>query len=99
MDTLLEHPKVVSVRACDRLDAPESRRLVEEVRARALAGMTFLIVISLAGAREIHWDALCRLERAADAWRARSHTVVFETATPKQRALLAIATGSQMPED
>jgi hypothetical protein len=99
MDTLVEHTKVVSVRACDRLDEPESRRLVEEVRTRALAGMTFLIIISLASAREIHWDALCRLERAADAWRARSHTVVFETSTPKQRALLASVAGLQAPSD
>jgi hypothetical protein len=99
MDTLIEHANVVSVQACDRLDAPESHRLVEEVRTRALAGMTFFIIISLAGAREIHWDALCRLERAADAWRARSHTVVFETSTPKQRALLASVTGLQAPGD
>jgi hypothetical protein len=69
------------------------------VRTRAFAGMTFLIIISLAGAREIHWDALCRLERAADAWRARSHTVVFETSTPKQRALLASVTGLQPSRD
>jgi hypothetical protein len=99
MGTFVEHSKIVSVRASVRLDEPESRRLVEEVRTRALAGMTFLIVISLASAREIHWDALCRLERAADAWRSRSHTVVFETSTPKQRALLASVTGLQAPGD
>jgi hypothetical protein len=78
----------IHVRVTGELDEAATLQVVNEVRARTTPD-TALVVVSLAEATEVHWDALCRLERATTLWRAACLTVVLEGARPSLRALLA----------
>lgn len=74
------------------LDESLTRRIVTDVGAKA-TDETALIVVSLAGATTVHWDALCSLGRAADAWRTAWRRVVVRGMRPSLRAVLATVDG------
>jgi anti-anti-sigma regulatory factor len=91
LQTRIDRQAVLVVRHSGELDESASRHLVERVRERTTRDTT-LIVVSLSGATEVHWNALHRLARALRSWRA-CRKVVLKGARPSLRALLASADG------
>ena len=87
-----EPASVVTVSARGTLDESETHRLVDEVWDRT-TGETAVIVISLVDATDVHWNALCRLARAAAGWRAARRSVVVHARVPRYRALFASVEG------
>jgi hypothetical protein len=84
---------VLVVRHSGELDESATRHLVDEVRDRTTSE-TALIVVSLADATAVHWNALCNLARAAQVWRAGHRSVVVKGARPSLRAALASVDGT-----
>jgi len=83
---------VLLVQHTGELDESATRHLVDEVRERTTSE-TALIVVSLADATAVHWNALCNLARAAQVWRSGHRSVVVKAARPSLRAALASADG------
>ena len=91
MQQRIDRQAVLVVRHDGERDESATRYLVESVRERTTSD-TALIVVSLSGATDVHWNALCRLARAVRSWRA-SRKVVLRGARPSLRAVLASADG------
>jgi anti-anti-sigma regulatory factor len=72
------------------LDETAANHIVRAVRERANPE-TRLILLSLAGATAVRWNALCRLNRALDLWRSAYGTVVVRDSRPSLRSALAHA--------
>jgi anti-anti-sigma regulatory factor len=83
---------LVVVRVIGELDDRATQRVEDDVRRQA-TGDTTLIVVSLARATSVRWDAVCRLGRAVAAWRAACVDVVVEVASPRLQTLLASVDG------
>jgi anti-anti-sigma regulatory factor len=75
--------------ALDETAARDAARAVSE-RAN---GETRLIVLSLANATEVRWNALCRLGRAVGTWRRAYGEVIVRDPRPSLRAALAQVDG------
>jgi anti-anti-sigma regulatory factor len=92
MDAATNTPGTVIVRASGELDRNATHRLVDDVLAQVTES-TELIVVSLEETTAVHWNALCILGRAAQAWRDAAYHVVVREARPSLRSVLGSVEG------
>jgi anti-anti-sigma regulatory factor len=88
----LSSNQVLILNVTGELDETLTRRIVSDV-SRHATHETTLIVVSLAGATKVRWNALCSLGRAAESWRTAFRGVVVRGTRPSLCAVLATVDG------